>query len=92
MKAKRYCNCNLRNDRWHRETNPFCWSSVNSSVSGVGVSHSEETMTAATAQTLARITSRPAAWRAYGFSGATVREATWYHGTHLTRMRRNDGS
>jgi lysophospholipase L1-like esterase len=46
-----------------------------SSVSGVGVSHGDETMAAAAARALARDTGRPVTWRAHGLSGATVRKA-----------------
>jgi lysophospholipase L1-like esterase len=46
-----------------------------SSISGVGLSRGDETVTAVTARALARHTGRPAVWRAYGFSGATVRDA-----------------
>jgi lysophospholipase L1-like esterase len=46
-----------------------------SSVSGVGLSRGDETVTAVTARALARRTGRPAAWRACGLSGATVRDA-----------------
>src|SRR5271166_112342 len=45
-----------------------------SSVSGVGLVNGEETMVAATARSLARITNRPVTWRANGLSGATVNE------------------
>jgi len=47
-----------------------------SSVSGVGVSRSDETVAAVTARALGRLTNRPVVWRALGFSGATAREAT----------------
>jgi lysophospholipase L1-like esterase len=46
-----------------------------SSVSGVGLSRGDETVTAVTARALARHTGRPAVWRACGLSGATVRGA-----------------
>ena len=46
-----------------------------SSVSGVGLSRGDETVTAVTARALARHTGRPATWRACGLSGATVRDA-----------------
>ena len=46
-----------------------------SSVSGVGLSRGDETVTAVTARALARHTGRAAAWRACGLSGATVRDA-----------------
>jgi lysophospholipase L1-like esterase len=46
-----------------------------SSISGVGVSCSAQSMTAVTARTLARRTGRPASWRVHGFSGATARQA-----------------
>ena len=45
------------------------------SVSGVGLSRGDETVTAVTARALARHTGRPAVWRACGLSGATVRDA-----------------
>jgi hypothetical protein len=47
-----------------------------SSVSGIGVRRSEETVAAVTARALGRLTNRPVVWRALGFSGATAREAT----------------
>jgi lysophospholipase L1-like esterase len=46
-----------------------------SSISGVGVSCSAQSMTAVAARTLARRTGRPASWRVHGFSGATARQA-----------------
>jgi lysophospholipase L1-like esterase len=46
-----------------------------SSVSGVGVVHSGETVSATTARALARMTGRPIAWRALGLSGATAKMA-----------------
>jgi lysophospholipase L1-like esterase len=46
-----------------------------SSISGVGVTYGDETVCAATARSLARLTGRPVAWRAVGFSGATVKMA-----------------
>jgi lysophospholipase L1-like esterase len=46
-----------------------------SSISGVGVSCSTQSMTAVTARTLARRTGRAASWRVHGFSGATARQA-----------------
>jgi lysophospholipase L1-like esterase len=46
-----------------------------SSISGVGVSCSTQSMTAVAARTLARRTGRPASWRVHGFSGATARQA-----------------
>jgi lysophospholipase L1-like esterase len=46
-----------------------------SSISGVGVSCSTQSMTAVTARTLARRTGRPVSWRVHGFSGATARQA-----------------
>jgi lysophospholipase L1-like esterase len=46
-----------------------------SSISGVGVSCSTQSMTAVTARALARRTGRPASWRVHGFSGATARQA-----------------
>jgi lysophospholipase L1-like esterase len=45
-----------------------------STVSGIGLTRSDETVAAMTARTLARLTGRPAAWRACGLSGATVRD------------------
>ena len=48
---------------------------IESSVSGVGLSRGDETVTAVTARALARHTGRAAAWRACGLSGATVRDA-----------------
>jgi lysophospholipase L1-like esterase len=49
-----------------------------SSVSGVGLASGEETVAAATARSLARLTNRPATWRTQGRSGATVREGIDY--------------
>ena len=46
-----------------------------STVAGVGLAHSDETVTATTARALARRTRRPVAWRGLGLSGATVNEA-----------------
>jgi lysophospholipase L1-like esterase len=46
-----------------------------SSVSGVGVARGDQTVCATTARSLARLTGRPVAWRAVGFSGATVKMA-----------------
>lgn len=46
-----------------------------SSVSGVGVIHGGETVSATTARALARMTGRPIAWRALGLSGATAKTA-----------------
>jgi lysophospholipase L1-like esterase len=46
-----------------------------SSISGVGISCENQSVTAMTARALARLTGRPAAWRAYGLSGATARQA-----------------
>ena len=46
-----------------------------STVSGVGLTRGDETVAAATAQALARLTGRPVAWRAEGVSGATVSDA-----------------
>jgi lysophospholipase L1-like esterase len=46
-----------------------------SSVSGIGLSHSQETVAAVTARALRRYTDRPIVWRALGLSGGTVREA-----------------
>jgi lysophospholipase L1-like esterase len=45
-----------------------------STVSGIGLSRGDETVTAATARGLARVTGRPVIWQAYGLSGATARE------------------
>jgi lysophospholipase L1-like esterase len=45
-----------------------------STVCGVGLTRGDETVAATTARALARLTRRPAAWRAYGLSGATVRD------------------
>jgi lysophospholipase L1-like esterase len=44
-----------------------------STVSGIGLSRSDETVAATTARSLARLTGRPASWRACGLTGATVR-------------------
>jgi lysophospholipase L1-like esterase len=46
-----------------------------STISGVGVTRGDETVTAATARALARLTGRAVVWRAHGLSGATAREA-----------------
>jgi lysophospholipase L1-like esterase len=46
-----------------------------SAVSGIGVLRSDQTVAAATARVLTRRTGRPSIWRAYGLSGATVRDA-----------------
>jgi lysophospholipase L1-like esterase len=46
-----------------------------SSVSGVGVAHCDETVPATTARTLARKTGRPVAWHGIGLSGATAKMA-----------------
>jgi len=46
-----------------------------SSISGVGVAHGDETVCATTARSLARLTGRCVAWRAVGFSGATTKMA-----------------
>ena len=46
-----------------------------SSISGVGILRGDESVTAVTARTLARLTGRPAVWRAHGLSGATARQA-----------------
>ncbi len=46
-----------------------------SPVAGIGLSRSDEAVAAATARALARLTRRPIAWRAYGLSGATARDA-----------------
>ena len=45
-----------------------------STICGIGLARGDETVTAATAQALARSTGRPVAWRAHGLSGATARE------------------
>ena len=45
-----------------------------STVSGIGLSRGDQTVTAATARGLARVTGRPAIWQAHGLSGATARE------------------
>jgi lysophospholipase L1-like esterase len=46
-----------------------------SAVSGIGLLRGDETVAAATARGLTRTTARPSIWRAYGLSGATVRDA-----------------
>ncbi len=46
-----------------------------STVAGVGLAHSEETVAATTARALARRTRRPVAWHGLGLSGATVNQA-----------------
>ncbi len=46
-----------------------------SPVAGIGLSRSDETVAAATARVLARLTGRPIAWRGHGLSGATARDA-----------------
>ncbi len=46
-----------------------------SPVCGVGLSSGDETVAAATARALARLTGRPVAWRAHGLSGATAADA-----------------
>jgi lysophospholipase L1-like esterase len=46
-----------------------------STVAGVGLAHSDETVAATTARALARRTRRPVAWHGHGLSGATVSEA-----------------
>jgi lysophospholipase L1-like esterase len=46
-----------------------------STVAGVGLTHSEETVAATTARALARRTRRPASWHGHGLSGATVSAA-----------------
>ena len=46
-----------------------------STVAGVGLSRSDETVAATTARALARQTRRPVAWHGHGLSGATVSEA-----------------
>jgi lysophospholipase L1-like esterase len=46
-----------------------------SPVAGIGLTRSDETVAAATARALARLTKRPIAWRAHGLSGATARDA-----------------
>jgi lysophospholipase L1-like esterase len=45
-----------------------------STVAGVGLAHSGETVAATTALALARQTRRPVAWHGHGLSGATVSE------------------
>jgi lysophospholipase L1-like esterase len=45
-----------------------------SSVSGVGLSRGDQTVTAVTARALARRTGRPVNWRAFGLSGATAKD------------------
>ena len=45
-----------------------------SSVCGIGVSRSNETVAAVTAGILRKLTKRPIVWRALGLSGATVRD------------------
>jgi lysophospholipase L1-like esterase len=46
-----------------------------SPVAGIGIERGDDTVAAATARELARLTGRPVAWRAEGLSGATVRKA-----------------
>lgn len=46
-----------------------------SPVAGVGIERGDDTVSAAAARELARLTGKPIAWRAAGLSGATVREA-----------------
>jgi lysophospholipase L1-like esterase len=46
-----------------------------STVSGVGVTRGDETLSATTARALARMTGRPVEWRALGLSGATTKIA-----------------
>lgn len=46
-----------------------------STVAGVGLAHSDETVAATTAHALARRTGRPVAWHGHGLSGATVSAA-----------------
>jgi lysophospholipase L1-like esterase len=46
-----------------------------STVAGVGLAHSNETVAATTARALARRTCRPVAWQGLGLSGATVNQA-----------------
>jgi lysophospholipase L1-like esterase len=46
-----------------------------STVAGVGLARSEETVAATTARALARRSRRPVAWHGLGLSGATVNEA-----------------
>jgi lysophospholipase L1-like esterase len=43
-----------------------------SPVCGIGLSRGDETVAAASARALARLSGRPVAWRAYGLSGATA--------------------
>jgi lysophospholipase L1-like esterase len=45
-----------------------------STVSGIGLSRGDETVTAATARELARVTGRPVLWQGHGLSGATARD------------------
>lgn len=46
-----------------------------SPVAGIGIERSDDTVAAATARSLARLTGHPVAWRAEGLSGASVRQA-----------------
>jgi lysophospholipase L1-like esterase len=46
-----------------------------STVAGVGLAHSDQTVAATTARALARQTGRPVAWHGHGLSGATVSAA-----------------
>jgi lysophospholipase L1-like esterase len=45
-----------------------------SSISGVGISCGNQSVTAVATRTLARLTGRPATWRAHGLSGASTRQ------------------
>jgi lysophospholipase L1-like esterase len=56
-----------------------------SSVCGIGVSRSDETVTAVTARVLGRLTKRPVIWRALGLSGATVRDGMAQLLPHVAR-------
>jgi len=47
-----------------------------STVAGVGLAHSDETVAATTARALGRRTRRPVAWQGLGLSGATVSAAS----------------
>jgi lysophospholipase L1-like esterase len=46
-----------------------------SPVAGIGIERGDDTVAAATARELGKLTGRPVAWRAAGLSGATVRKA-----------------
>jgi lysophospholipase L1-like esterase len=47
-----------------------------SSISGVGISCGNQSVTAVAARTIARLTRRPTVWRSHGLSGVTARQAT----------------